>query len=130
MNTRWSYKYAALTVSSLATSRRPSKQYHRITMTATTRPHFIICALPMDDSAQSDLSIKHAHTYGSEEIRSQVAAMQESLEKEGIDFDMAFVSPKTGVQRLREAMDKSKACRGVVVGYGVRGHPDPKVCVP
>ncbi|KAK0647818.1 hypothetical protein DIS24_g7361 [Lasiodiplodia hormozganensis] len=92
-------------------------------------PYFIIAALPADDMNQTDYEIKKVFNMDPEYTRTEIEKMKQSMVDAGFDFDLVLCSLKLGTQPVIDALDKCEDCKAVILGFGMRGHPSPKVAV-
>lgn len=117
-------------------------------MSTVRRPYFIISALPADDMAQQDLEIKQVFHMEAEEAREGIEKMQKSLNDNGFDFDcmssrglqisfsnmtdalqVTLVSPRLGCSATLDKLDEAEHVDGVIIGFGLRGHPAPSIAI-
>ncbi|KAH8753632.1 hypothetical protein F5883DRAFT_574742 [Diaporthe sp. PMI_573] len=55
--------------------------------------------------------------------------MKRSLNENGFDFDLTLVSPKLGCKAALDKLDEAEHVDGVILGFGLRGHPAPSIAI-
>ncbi|KAH7045283.1 hypothetical protein B0J12DRAFT_154897 [Macrophomina phaseolina] len=91
------------------------------------RPYFVIAGLPTDDKSLAEYDIKGLYGLDSNVARDQLVAMHAALKEAGYGFSMVHVSPQLGTGPLTDALGQADHCDGVILGYGIRGHPYPQI---
>ncbi|KAI7783449.1 uncharacterized protein LA080_011796 [Diaporthe eres] len=79
--------------------------------------------------AQQDLEIKQVFHLEAEEAREEIEKMQKSLVDNDFDFDLTLVSPRLGCSAALDKLDEAEHVDGVVIGFGLRGHPAPSIAI-